>query len=86
MTTENFNKKWAEKHNDASLWTPKDCFEDALRLCAEKNITKTVVVYNYEENGQTKLGYLSAGATSRNDAIGLLSLQLHCACQDTLEV
>jgi len=82
---QSLGQKRAEKNNDASLWTPEEAYQECLRLCKNKKITKTVIIYEYnDEKGNDKMGYVSAGVTSRSDAIGLIAMHQHWACADSL--
>ena len=76
-------ERLAEKRQDASLWTPKDALEFALKESEKLKMTKMVIIYQHDVDGSEKIGYCSAGTTSKNDEIGMVSTHLHLAIKDT---
>ena len=79
-----FGQKKAKKNQDATLWTAQEALDYTSKKNEEIKFKKMVIIYEYELNGQDKMGYVSSGVTSKSDAIGLIALHQHWACSEAV--
>lgn len=70
----------ADRHQDGSLWTPRDALIDLLRdIDAERvNVQHAVIVYRFlDVHGDTFITFSIAGPLPRVGSIGMLSVAQH---------